>query len=627
MNSLATEQTGPLGDSASTVVIVYNADHPNQNFGETEKLKAQVKSDLVSTKEQVFGAPINPTETGMPARYHPHPETVEDQVPGATLMDNVTRSLVSAQESAQAGLASAKDRVFGEAIVPVEGGMPGRNHPDPEPFEVPVPTLLDRVKTTAQEGFASTQAGLLSAKNAIFGEKIEPIEGGMPGRNHPCPEAFEAPTPTLLERVKTGAQQGLASTQAGLLSAKNAVFGEKIEPIEGGMPGRYHPHPEMFEVPPPTLLDRVKTGAQQGLAFTEAGLLSAKNAVFGEKVEPIEGGMPGRNHPHPEMLEAPAPTLMEKMKDGLFSAEKTVQSGLTTGFSEAKKRVWGAKIEPIEGGMPGRNHPHPERFYAPTPSFIEKVKSTLVSAEKLAETKLLKAKNRVWGVKIEPIEGGMPGRNHPHPERFYAPTPTLMDKMKGGLVSVQVGLTSAKDKVMSLTETVEPIEGGMPGRNHPCPETFEAPAPGIMDKMKDGLTSTQLGLTHAKERVFGKTAQPVTGMPGRNHPDPKPFEAQAPGFISKIQGVIGFDKKVETQPEEIPAQSQIEKESIDMDVVRDQLEETLAKETVHPLQGMPGPGRNHPMADPLKAQDQGILNKLSDKLKNVFIGEKDGGSV
>jgi hypothetical protein len=221
---------------------------------------------------------------------------------------------------------------------------------------------------------------------------------------------------------------------------------------------------------------------------------------------------------------------------------------------------------------------------------MEKVKSTLVSAEKLAGTGLLEAKKRVWGAKVEPIEGGMPGRNHPHAERFCAPVPTLMDKMKGGLIwaetSVQAGLVSAKDKVLSLTETVEPVEGGMPGRNHPQAETFEAPAPGLMDKMKGGLASTQLGLISAKERIFGK--------PTENH------------------------------PMEIQAQSEIEKESIDQDAVRDQLEESLTKETIHPLQGMPGPGRNHPMADSHKAQDQGLLNKLSDKLKNVFV---TGGSV
>lgn len=565
MNSLAAQQTEQIGDSTDTSRgIIYNADHPNQNIDKTQNVMGQVKGGLVSAKEKVFGTPIKPVEGGMPGRYHPHPETVEAQAPaGSTMMDSVKRSFVSAQESAQAGLASA-------------------------------------------------QAGLLSAKDRVFGETIEPIEGGMPGRNHPDAEAFEAPT--LMDRVKTSAQYGLASTQAGLLSAKNAVFGEKIEPIEGGMPGRNHPDAGTFEAPTPTLLERVKTGAQQGLASTQAGLLSAKNAVFGAQVEPIEGGMPGRNHPDAETFEAPAPTLMEKMKGGLFSAQTTVQSGLTTGFYEAKKRVWGTQVKPIEGGMPGRNHPHPERFYAPTPSLIEKVKSTLVTAQQ-------EAKKRVWGAKIEPIEGGMPGRNHPHPERFYAPTPTLMDKMRDGLMS-------AKDKVMSLTETVEPIEGGMPGRNHPTPETFEAPAPGIMDRMKDGLASTQLGLISAKERIFGKSIQPIEGgMPGRNHPDSKRFEAKAPGLISKIQGVIGFDQKVEMPPKEIPAQSHIEKESIDVDAVKGQLEEALAKETIHPLQGMPGPGRNHPMDDLHKAQDQGIFNKLSDKLKNVFIGEKESGSI
>jgi len=537
MNSRSAKNTEQLSDPLG---VTYNADHHDQSIGKAENLKAQfndglmsAKDSMVSAKERVFGAPIQPIEGGMPGRYHPHPETVEATVPGSGLKEKVKSGLVSAQTSAQAGLASA---------------------------------------------------------------------------------------------------------QAGLLSAKDRVFGAPIEPVETGMPGRYHPHPETFEAPAPTLLERVKTGAQQGLATTQAGLVSAKNAVFGETIEPIEGGMPGRNHPHPESFETPAPTLMEKVKGGLVSAQTTVQSGLTsaqTGFFEAKKRVWGTKIEPIEGGMPGRNHPHPERFYAQTPSLMEKVKSTWSSVQTTAGTGLSEAKKRVWGAKIEPIEGGMPGRNHPHAERFYAPAPTLMDKMKGGLIwaetSVQAGLVSAKDRVLSLTETVEPV-GEMPGRNHPHPEAFEAPAPGIMDKMKGGLTSTQLGLISAKERFFGKPVVPIEGgMPGRNHPHPERFEAKAPGFLTKIGDLVRdhmpFDHKVEMQQKEIQVPSEIEKESIDQDAVKEQLEATLAKETIHPLQGMPGPGRNHPMADSHKAQDQGVINKLSDKFKSVFIGEKTAGSV
>jgi len=307
----------------------------------------------------------------------------------------------------------------------------------------------------------------------------------------------------------------------------------------------------------------------------------------------------------------------------LVSAEKLAETKLF----EAKDRVWGTKIEPIESGMPGRNHPHPERFYAQTPSLMEKVKSTFVSAEKFAETGLLEAKKRVWGTKIEPIEGGMPGRNHPHPERFYAPSPTLMDKVKGGLIwaetSVQAGLVSAKDRVLGLTEKVEPVEDGMADNL----ETFETPAPGLMDKVKGGLASTQLGLISAKERIFGKPVQPIEGgMPGRNHPHPERFEAKAPGLMTKIGEFVhkvgGFDHK-EAHPMEMQAESGIEKESIDQDAVREQLEDILTKETIHPLQGMPGPGRNHPMADSHKAQDQGLLTKLSDKFKNVFIGEKE----
>jgi len=182
---------------------------------------------------------------------------------------------------------------------------------------------------------------------------------------------------------------------------------------------------------------------------------------------------------------------------------------------------------------------------------------------------------------------------------------------------------------MGLTEKVEPIEGEM--ADQPNLETFETPAPGLMDKVKGGLASTQLGLISAKERIFGKPVQPIEGgMPGRNHPHPELFEAKAPGLMTKIgefvQKVGGFDHK-EAHPMKMQAESEIEKESIDQDAVREQLEDILTKETIHPLQGMPGPGRNHPMADSLKAQDQGLLTKLSDKFKNTFIGEKVTGST
>jgi len=295
-----------------------------------------------------------------------------------------------------------------------------------------------------------------------------------------------------------------------------------IEGMPG--PGRYHPHPDRLENVGVT----TKVGEK-----LKTGIISAKEKVFGASVE------------RTETSETTAPILKADIKDSLASA----QSSLKTGFRRGKKRVWRKKIQPIEGGMPGRNHPHAERFYAPTPSFTDRVKTGW------AATGLMSAKNKIFGEKIMPIEGGMPGRNHPHPERFYAPTPSFTDR-------VQTSFLSAKKAIFG--EKIMPIEGGMPGRNHPHPEKFEYHAPGLFTRIHD-----------------------------------------------KFSG----EKKTETVPVELQGQSEIDDRSIDQEAVKGQLEPTLAKETIHPLQGMPGPGRYHPMEESLRAKDQGVVEKLADNWK------------
>jgi len=66
--------------------------------------------------------------------------------------------------------------------------------------------------------------------------------------------------------------------------------------------------------------------------------------------------------------------------------------------------------------------------------------------------------------------------------------------------------------------------------------------------------------------------------------------------------------------------SVIETSSIsNQEATKEQLEPILAKETIHPLQGMPGPGRNHPMGESLIADDESLIAKLSDKWKTLSI--------
>jgi len=366
----------------------------------------------------------------------------------------------------------------------------------------------------------------VAAKNRVFAPTVKPIASGMPGRNHPNADRFYAPVPSLMDRAKTGwtatqssVQQGLISAQTGLLTAKNRVWGEKIVPIEGGMPGRNHPNAERFYAPTPSLMERAKTtwiGTQstvqhEVLAAKRTIFGEGKNSVFGEKIVPIEGGMPGRNHPNADRFYAPTPSLMERVQTGLTTGFTTVQTGLTTGLTETKKRVWGTRIEPIEGGMPGRNHPHAERFYAPTPTFTERVWASMpeVHAPGVVET-MNKKVRWMFASKVHPIEGGMPGRNHPHAERF---------------------------------------------------------------------------------------------------------EVQEPGLFTKIKQQFVGDHKQEAVPVEMQGPSEIDTMSINQEATKEVLEPTLAKETIHPLQGMPGPGRNHPMADSLRATDQGFVSNLADKWK------------
>jgi hypothetical protein len=206
------------------------------------------------------------------------------------------------------------------------------------------------------------------------------------------------------------------------------------------------------------------------------------------------------------------------------------------------------------------------------------VQTGLTSGLTTGLTGLTETKKRVWGTKIEPIEGGMPGRNHPHAERFYAPTPTLMEKVKTG-----------------FSGTTERVWGSLP----------EVHAPGVLETMNKKV-----------RWMFASKVHPIEGgMPGRNHPHPERFEVQQPGLFTKIKHQFVGEHKQEAVPVEMQGPSEIDTMSINQEATKEALESTLAKETIHPLQGMPGPGRNHPMGESLRATDQGLVSDLADKWK------------
>jgi len=139
--------------------------------------------------------------------------------------------------------------------------MPGRNHPHPERFEVKNPGFVSKMSDNLQGGFTSAKDGLISAKNKVWGPTIQPIEGGMPGRNHPHPELFQVKSQGFVSKITENLRGGFGSAKDDV---KNKIWGHKsMEPIEGGMPGRYHPHPERFEVKEQSLASKIEESVRR----------------------------------------------------------------------------------------------------------------------------------------------------------------------------------------------------------------------------------------------------------------------------------------------------------------------------------------------------------------------------
>jgi hypothetical protein len=504
---------------------------PTESVGLIANIGDKVKDTLVSAKDTFVSAKdtlftTNTREGSFVSAEDPSVPAEETSFPAndveGSFVSSVEDTPVSAKETyftsdalrgslvfAKDGLISAKERIFGTTIQPIEGGMPGRNHPHPERFEVKSSGLMNQITGNVQDGLIIAKSGLLAAKDRLIGSTVEPIESGMPGRNHPHPERFEVQAPGLVTKVSDNLQDGFGFAKEGLFSAKKRIFGAKIQPIEGGMPGRNHPHPERFEAKAPGLITKMSDNLQSGFVSAKDGLVSAKNMIWGQTIHPVEGGMPGRYHPHPERFEVQAPGISIPISDTLQGGFASVKDGLFL----AKNKIWRQTIQPIEGGMPGRNHPHPERFEVKAPGLVTKISDNLQGGFLSAKDRVFSAKNMIWKPTVQPIEGGMPGRYHPHPERFEAKSPDLITKISDNL---QSGFGTAKDGLFSAKkmiggQTIQPVEGGMPGRNHPHPERFEAKVPGLMTQIGDSMKRT-MGQHNIMEHPLESINEEEEGM-------------------------------------------------------------------------------------------------------------------
>jgi len=277
----------------------------------------------------------------------------------------------------------------------------------------------------------------------------------------------------------------------------------------------------------------------------------------------------------------------------------------------AKEAVVGPAVEPVDTGMPGRYHPHPAPLEAGLMTRVgEKVQGSLASAQQTAQPYIESAKQTAQPYIASAIETGRQA-----PETISR----LGETVKGGLVSAKDGLISAKDQVVASRETTHP---GM----------FLEPVSVVDHKSIDQSA--------AREQL----EQTLPDEPARNHPDAASLKAQDAGLMTRIGSTItapltyakdtlvsAKDKIVGMSSSTIHAEgtvplsgprSEIVKDSIDQQAVKQKMEETLAEGAIDPLGGVLAPGRNHPDADSLKAHDQGLISSITDKIKSVFIGDK-----
>jgi len=394
---------------------------------------------------------------------------------------------------------------------------------------------------------------LISAKDTVVGPTVEPIETGMPGRNHPQPESFEAPAPGVATKVADTVKSGMATVketaQPYLLAAKDAITPTPTPTVAPATSLAVVPArgvDDSFLMAQDSALLNAQASlinAQIGLMSAQAGLLAAKGRVAIE--EPAKPTLAA------SLTQAPAPSqgpgLMTRIGEGLGTAKDTAQAGLIS-----------AK-DTVQAGL------------ASTPGLTQDVKTGLTSGLAAAKDTVTSAKDTVMGGLVAAKDRIIGPGEVTHPGMFLEPV-SEVDSQK-------IDQSAAKHQ---LEQTLPPEAG----RNHPDAASYKAQDAGLMSKIGSTVSA-------AKEAIVGKTQSTVHAL-----------------------GTVPLDR-TSTGP-----QSEIVRDSIDQPAVRQKMEETLAEGQIDPLGGVLAPGRNHPDADSLKAHDQGLLSSITDKLKHVFIGDK-----
>lgn len=207
-------------------------------------------------------------------------------------------------------------------------GIYNADHDDPEVVnahnQAYYASKAQHLKEQVKGSLESAKDTLLSAKDQVFGAPIKPIQGGMPGRNHPHPETL-ATTQERIYQADATAQIPLARSEIEKESIDSEAAKEKLEermtPIEGMPgPGRYHPHP--YNLENVGLATKAVDKVKMGLDSAKASLVSAKDATV-----------------------AGLSSAQIAVQPALASAQTQVKSGVRRG----KKMIWRKKVQPIEG--------------------------------------------------------------------------------------------------------------------------------------------------------------------------------------------------------------------------------------------------------------------------------------
>jgi hypothetical protein len=140
----------------------------------------------------------------------------------------------------------------------------------------------------------------------------------------------------------------------------------------------------------------------------------------------------------------------------------------------------------------------------------------------------------------------------------------------------------------------------------------------LKEQVSDSLASAVDTIVHAKDQVkdhFGAS-------PPQNQ-DAWQDAWTANESLATTKERISQDRALPATTEIPLARSEIEKDSIDQEAVKEKLEDSFTA-----IEGMPGPGRYHPHPDRL--ENVGVTTKVGEKLKTGIISAKEkvfGASV